>query len=391
MTRIITDDVTGTGNAITVASTEDVIVGPGVLLSSTQASGIFAPDGLNRITVHGAILADLWGARIGDGPEFNMSWLVIGPDATVSSRFEAISTYGEDISVTNAGFVSGQTSVSHIGGDNFSLTNTGQIVGPGPALLAAGDGIRVVNLGSMSSTSTNAVTVEGDGVTIINDGTITANGAAIMTFGAVSIVNSGHLDGALSMIGQGANSYDGSLGTISGVISGGDKADTIQGGHGTEEVRGRGGNDTIAGGAGDDDLFGDNGRDVLRGQAGDDALKGGKGDDRIYGGYGDDALNGGSENDRLVGGQGDDTLTGGSGSDMFVYRWEDGNDVVTDFQNNVDRLDLTAFGFQSVDEVRDYAFDTSSGLLIDPYYTYGTSILLEDFTLNQLSAADLLI
>ncbi len=146
-----------------------------------------------------------------------------------------------------------------------------------------------------------------------------------MTFGAASIINSGHLDGALSMIGQGRNSYDGSLGTINGVISGGDKADTIQGGHGTEVVRGNNGGDIIAGGAGDDDLFGDVGRDLLRGQAGDDALTGGKGNDRIYGGSGEDTLRGGSENDRLFGGEGDDTLTGDDGRDTFVYRWDGGN------------------------------------------------------------------
>ncbi|WP_282571260.1 retention module-containing protein [Methylonatrum kenyense] len=67
----------------------------------------------------------------------------------------------------------------------------------------------------------------------------------------------------------------------------------------------------------------------------------------LFGTDGGDTLEGGDGLDILVGGPGDDTLTGGDGDDIF--RWNDGdqgaageaaNDVVTDFSNGSNVLDL---------------------------------------------------
>ena len=65
---------------------------------------------------------------------------------------------------------------------------------------------------------------------------------------------------------------------------------------------------------------------------------------------GDDLLIGGRTGDVLVGGAGNDTLTGGSGADVFVFAPTDlGADVVTDFQNGLDQLDVSAFNFGAAD------------------------------------------
>ncbi|QLQ20896.1 MAG: hypothetical protein HZT43_18460 [Exiguobacterium profundum] len=59
---------------------------------------------------------------------------------------------------------------------------------------------------------------------------------------------------------------------------------------------------------------------------------------------GRDVLTGGDGSDRLVGGADGDTLSGGAGGDVFVFEKLNGNDVVTDFQNGIDKIDIQAFG-----------------------------------------------
>ena len=96
-------------------------------------------------------------------------------------------------------------------------------------------------------------------------------------------------------------------------------------------------------------LIGGAGSDTLLGGAGDDVLRGGAGNDSLHGGAGNDHLEGGSGNDVLIGGAGNDTLIGGDGDDIFVWKQGDAGgeglalaakDVVADFGNGHDVLDL---------------------------------------------------
>jgi hypothetical protein len=91
----------------------------------------------------------------------------------------------------------------------------------------------------------------------------------------------------------------------------------------------------------DDDLRGVDGvfSDSIDGFGGDDVLIGGGGVDTLTGGAGDDMLIGGM----LSGDDGEiDTLTGGAGEDIFILQGNDSLDVITDFNAQDDRLDLTA-------------------------------------------------
>ena len=135
---------------------------------------------------------------------------------------------------------------------------------------------------------------------------------------------------------------------------------TLFGNSGANTLRGGGGSDWIEGMGGDDAIFGGTGSDTLRGGAGDDLIEGGTGRDTAWGGHGglgqgdttvthadtllgddgDDVLMGYAGADRLDGGAGDDILTGGGGRDSFVYTG--GADVITDFTDNVDMIELDA-------------------------------------------------
>jgi Ca2+-binding RTX toxin-like protein len=89
-----------------------------------------------------------------------------------------------------------------------------------------------------------------------------------------------------------------------------------------------------------DSLCGGEDNDLLFGNLGVDTLTGCQGDDFLYGGQENDSLTGGSGNDWVSGDLGNDTLTGGIGQDTFLLT--SGNDLITDFEDTVDVLGLTA-------------------------------------------------
>lgn len=91
--------------------------------------------------------------------------------------------------------------------------------------------------------------------------------------------------------------------------------------------------DKLCGGDGNDFLSGNEGQDKLCGEAGNDTLYGGKDDDTLVGGEGDDLL---------FGDQGQDTLVGGEGRDQFVLNLESEGDVILDFTQGQDFLQLSA-------------------------------------------------
>jgi Ca2+-binding RTX toxin-like protein len=92
------------------------------------------------------------------------------------------------------------------------------------------------------------------------------------------------------------------------------------------------------------------GNDELMGTAGNDSINALAGNDLIYGYNGTDTLDGGAGNDVLVGGLGRDMLRGGTGADVFLFEQAAdstgaGRDAILDFQPGVDRIDLSAVGY----------------------------------------------
>ncbi|MBL6082198.1 hypothetical protein JMJ56_29920 [Belnapia sp. T18] len=146
------------------------------------------------------------------------------------------------------------------------------------------------------------------------------------------------------------------------LVQGGRGNDHLRGGEGADFVLGGSDSDTVEGGAGNDVLYG--GRPQLQGfesaepQDGADLVLGGAGDDDMGGGRGDDVLRGGTGDDTVAGGYDADTLSGGAGSDLFAFGTSGSDpyrntvavvdtglgpeaDVVLDFQQGLDRIDLS--------------------------------------------------
>lgn len=94
-----------------------------------------------------------------------------------------------------------------------------------------------------------------------------------------------------------------------------------------------GGNDTVIGSSDSELILGNDGQDSISGGDGNDSLFGGKGNDQLFGDAGDDFLSGD---------QGNDTLIGGLGNDRFVLSTGGGLDIITDFDNTTDFIQVPA-------------------------------------------------
>jgi peroxidase len=143
---------------------------------------------------------------------------------------------------------------------------------------------------------------------------------------------------------------------------------------------------------GNETISGDGGRDLLLGFGGDDGLGGAAGADDHYGGAGADTMDGGDGDDLLNGGAGNDVGTGGKGRDIFVFEGACGQDTVTDFKDREDLLDLSDYGFASIEAVRARTVATDrTTLVIDVGPDGGDAITVRGLTLANLDASDVIL
>lgn len=147
-----------------------------------------------------------------------------------------------------------------------------------------------------------------------------------------------------------------------------------------DTVWGGAGNDSIGLGGGDDVAHGEAGRDVLSGGTGRDSLTGGDDSDRLSGGAGKDTLHGGAGHDHIEGGPGADILTGGYGRDTFVFGKGTGRDVITDFYEGWDHIEIDAASYRVENSPRGVWLDWGKG-----------SVLLEGLHSSDLHHDDVLL
>jgi Ca2+-binding RTX toxin-like protein len=96
----------------------------------------------------------------------------------------------------------------------------------------------------------------------------------------------------------------------------------------------------------------------VRGSFNADVLRGDKRAEILIGGSGDDSIQGRGGADVIVGGAGDDTLAGGNGSDTFEFRARHGDDVIRDFDRNLDKIAINA---NRIDDFADLSVSAAEG------------------------------
>ncbi|MEL7466142.1 MAG: Calx-beta domain-containing protein [Pseudomonadota bacterium] len=175
------------------------------------------------------------------------------------------------------------------------------------------------------------------------------------------------------------------------LLQGGSGRDELSGDSGDDALNGEDGNDLLFGGAGDDSLFGGEGIDSLRGGRGDDEIIGGEGrdilrgdagDDVLFGGFGDDLIQGGQGDDTIFGNTGSDVLFGDAGLDVFVFFESSGSDLIADFQNFRDKIEIRS-GAESFSDLQITA-DGASAVI-----AFGSvEIELERTRVSELDASD---
>jgi Ca2+-binding RTX toxin-like protein len=131
--------------------------------------------------------------------------------------------------------------------------------------------------------------------------------------------------------------------------------------------------------------------DTISGGAGADTIQGLGGADKLYGEWGSDTLFGGAGADFLDGGTGDDRLYGGANSDRFIFMGSFGNDIVFDFEDGSDKLDLSGNGLV----FSDLLIEQQSGYvrviaLDDNLHAIG-SISLIGLTSGQVTSGDFIL
>jgi len=352
----------GTGIRFQFASAGDSyhVFSP-VTVESTDSSAIYGSFGNQYLFVDGFVRSVTITISLHGGS----NEVYLGPSASVTSTSES----------------AGNVTVWLAGGSS-TLTNHGKIVAPSTiGVLLSDGGNDMLNTGTIEGSSGAFIGLTGSaGDKLVNEGTISANdyddvnqdyryNNGVYAEGADSIIvnRAGGKISAISSEGAGVavgfyigTGGDGSQVENHGTIQslqwyGVDFANmvdaetaslenhgTIKGGSGA--FRGNASGEVIINrgkmigdvelGAGDDVFDGDKGS--VRG-----VILGGAGNDYIFGGKGNESINGGLNNDIVVGGKGKDTLFGDSGIDTFVLRTGFGRDVVQDFIDGTDLIDLS--------------------------------------------------
>ena len=183
----------------------------------------------------------------------------------------------------------------------------------------------------------------GTGINLLNGG-----GDDDMLFGGSEVDTLGGGLGNDTMFGGSGNDFffgdggsdrmygEGDNDTMNGLADN----DIVNGGDGNDIMRGGGGIDLMGGGLGDDTMYGGDSHDNMFGDGGMDRMFGEDGNDFMKGLNDDDIMRGGAGRDRLNGGLGDDNLGGGSGADTYIFQNGWGNDIIADFENGLDLIDM---------------------------------------------------
>ena len=313
----------------------------------------------------------------------------------------AVYCYGENTRtvVAEGGMLSGFYGI-YYSGQNSSATNNGSIFGY-TGLYATAENIDFVNNGLMttslygvyltysSDTFTNGKKGElhsggygiymsggasGEDTRTVNHGFISGDDYSYQSSGGDdTLVNDGRMVGDVST-SSGNDTLDTRGGRVQGDIELGNDDDTLYTDRAAYQLieSGGGGTDTVKStvtytlsdnverlfllGSKDIDGTGTALDDVLHGNAGDNILKGKAGMDHLYGHKG---------NDKLI---------GGADVDYFHFKTGNGDDVISDFQDAIDQIDLS--GWAAITSLADLKNNHAHNQGADVIIEAGTDSLL---------------
>ncbi len=438
MTSFVVTDATTTAQTLT--SNETGFVGSLGGIYDIVGTAAVTMSGVGAtLTAAGDIFGNTYGVEVTNGLGHNLTFLqsanIYGQSAGISMSLDTSSTTS---SLTNHGSIAG-TFGADIDGDNtgvLSMINTGDFTG-------TGNGLNVEDMFSFQLVNSGVITGAGFAGITLSDTSMSGGDAVIVNTGEISgtvfgvtstnvsltLKNTGTINGIISLGdledyfdgrdgvqldfilmgggqdrflgGAGVDQVDGGQGndflrSFGGddELTGGSGDDIMRGGSGDDRLFGQDGKDTIMGGLDDDIVSGGSGSDLLSGGRGDDQMDGGSGNDLLIGGTGGDVLFGGSKNDTLYGGSGEDFLTGDSGNDTFLFSAMDGLNLITDFGDGADVIDLSSLFLTDFAQLTTAgAFDDyDGGVLIDlTVFGYDTRIMVQGKQEADLSASDFLI
>jgi Ca2+-binding RTX toxin-like protein len=370
---IIADDVDGIG----------VWADDGVNLTVTlsETGGIFADQGIRSdcaitsITNAGYIHAGAEGIYSSQSLQFNLvnTGTIVARDTAISTSISGLNTVNH---IENSGLISGHTIV-YAYTDNFSLKQsaTGEMRSQDGAIYLggnSGDVSRIENAGLIVSASHFAV-VSGDS--------------------RDTVINSGHIIGAL-VLGGSADVFRDLGGTVKGAIKGGlgDDLFVLAGSDFNIVEVASAGRDTIRSSV--SFVLNDSEIEVLTltGKTAANATGNAYGNE-ITGNAIANRLRGMAGEDILSGGLGNDRLTGGADADTFVFARSGGRDIITDFTDGTDIIDLTAYGkkLDHFAELKPFIHDTGADVSIDlTSFKDGGVIILKGVDAALIGSADFL-
>ena len=336
----------------------NTITNTGSIIADIGYRSIYSSRKVDYVTNDGFIQGDIW-LHMAESSTYAYADTLINSGSISGDVYTG---YGDDM-IVSSGLISGDT-ILGVGNDTFS--NSGEIIGD----ILAGDGDDEIN-----NTGLIEGTIDlGDDNDVLNGETGEIKGPILAGSGN-DIIKSGIGDDIV----YGDNGDDIiHSGTGDDFLEGGNGRDRMYGGAGNDTAgyenslsgvrvnltthRGRGGEargdwlfdiENLVGSYFDDILTGNDVSNILEGGNGADTLNGEGAADFLFGGNGDDTLIGGDGDDILNGGLDRDILWGGDGVDIFEFLdvAESGigssRDVIKDFEQGVDLIDLAAMGATS--------------------------------------------